>query len=71
MDISGCCILQKCIPYAAGSPQTAEAKDRFLAEITANAYILSENPYGYVCIHSQSFALIIYTVLYSLLEYYS
>lgn len=48
VDKSGCCILQKFVDYAVdNSPQTGETKDRLLAEIAANAQLLSEDPYGY------------------------
>ena len=42
-DKSGCCVLQQCVEHARGEP-----RDRLIAEITANALVLSEHPYGYV-----------------------
>ncbi|GKV43218.1 hypothetical protein SLEP1_g50535 [Rubroshorea leprosula] len=38
---SGCCVLKRCLAYA--EPQ---AKERILAEITANALLLSEDEFG-------------------------
>ncbi|XP_071933530.1 pumilio homolog 12-like [Coffea arabica] len=40
-DKSGCCVLQQCVEHARGEP-----RDRLIAEITANALVLSEHPYG-------------------------
>lgn len=40
-DKSGCCVLQQCVAHAKGEPQI-----RLLAEIVANALVLSEHPYG-------------------------
>ncbi|KAF3435513.1 hypothetical protein FNV43_RR22602 [Rhamnella rubrinervis] len=53
VDKSGCCILQKCVEYAViNSPHTGEARDRLLAQIAANAQLLSADPYGnYVVQH--------------------
>lgn len=42
-DKSGCCVLQQCVEHALGEP-----RERLLAEITSNALILSEHPYGFV-----------------------
>ncbi|KAF2317427.1 hypothetical protein GH714_022231 [Hevea brasiliensis] len=41
MDKSGCCVLQKSVTEAQG-----ELRERLVAEITANALVLSENPFG-------------------------
>ncbi|CAL5368015.1 unnamed protein product [Camellia sinensis] len=38
---SGCCVLQQCVLHAEGEP-----RERLLAEITRNALILAEHPYG-------------------------
>lgn len=41
-DRSGCCLLQYCIPLA-----QEEQKARLIADVVANAYVLSEHSYGY------------------------
>lgn len=43
MDKNGCRVLQKCLDYAQG-----EAKEHLMAEISANALVLSESQYGFV-----------------------
>ncbi|CAK9187082.1 unnamed protein product [Ilex paraguariensis] len=40
-DKSGCCVLQQCVAHARGEP-----KQRLVAEITANASVLAEHPFG-------------------------
>ncbi|OMO73952.1 hypothetical protein CCACVL1_17055 [Corchorus capsularis] len=40
-DKSGCCVLQQCLARS-----KEEAKERLLVDITANAFVLSEHPYG-------------------------
>nr|GLL47283.1 putative pumilio homolog 8, chloroplastic [Ipomoea trifida] len=40
-DRSGCCVLQHCVENA-----DAQSRERLVAEITANALVLSEHPYG-------------------------
>ncbi|KAL2512133.1 Pumilio12 [Abeliophyllum distichum] len=40
-DKSGCCVLQQCVAHANGKPW-----ERLVGEITANALVLSEHPYG-------------------------
>lgn len=42
VDRSGCCLLQHCIPVAQG-----EQKARLIADVVANAYVLSEHSFGY------------------------
>ncbi|KAI7986055.1 hypothetical protein LOK49_LG14G00955 [Camellia lanceoleosa] len=42
-DKSGCCVLQQCVLHAEGEP-----RECLLAEITENALILAEHPYGIV-----------------------
>ncbi|KAL6957587.1 hypothetical protein U1Q18_041889 [Sarracenia purpurea var. burkii] len=41
IDKNGCCILQQCVARAED-----EVQERLVAEITANAVVLSESPYG-------------------------
>lgn len=41
LDKSGCCVLQQCVEHAVGEP-----RERLIAEITSNALLLSEHPYG-------------------------
>ncbi|CAA0806786.1 Pumilio homolog 12 [Striga hermonthica] len=40
-DKSGCCVLQQCLTHSSGEP-----RDRLMAQITSNALILAEHPYG-------------------------
>ena len=37
----GCCVLQRCIDFSTGVPQR-----RLIAEIAANALLLSQDPFG-------------------------
>ena len=37
----GCCVLQRCIDFSTGLPQR-----RLIAEIAANALLLSQDPFG-------------------------
>ena len=41
-DKSGCCLFQQCITYDVG-----EATERIVAEIVANAFLLSEDAFGF------------------------
>ncbi|KAF8410157.1 hypothetical protein HHK36_002679 [Tetracentron sinense] len=43
---SGCCVLQLCVNRAQG-----ETRERLVAEITTNALILSEDPFGFVLVN--------------------
>ncbi|XP_010277176.1 PREDICTED: pumilio homolog 12-like [Nelumbo nucifera] len=40
-DRSGCCVLQQCLAHAKGEP-----RERLIAEITENALLLSQDPFG-------------------------
>lgn len=42
-DRSGCCVLQKCLKHYMGA-----LKERLVAGIIANAFLLAEDRYGYV-----------------------
>ncbi|RVW48718.1 Pumilio-like 12 [Vitis vinifera] len=42
-DRHGCCVLQKCLGHSA-----VEQRDRIIYEITSNALILSQDPFGYL-----------------------
>ena len=54
-DKSGCCVLKQCLAHA-----KADARERLLAEITANAFVLSEHPYGFVFLNPLLFKTVYY-----------
>lgn len=41
---NGCCVLQRCIEHSTGIYQ-----DMLVAEISKNAFLLAQDPYGYSC----------------------
>ena len=59
----GCCVLQRCIDHASG-----EQRARLIAQITANAFALVQDPFGnyvvqYICKYCPYLAISIGKVL--------
>lgn len=62
-DRHGCCVLQKCLTHFEG-----EQRRQLVSEITSNALILSQDPFGYIIFSFPLFKLVLLSIKLSFIN---